>query len=426
MIRRPGSRPRCISALTLGLATTLTFLLGATLALRAAAEPAPGSGGVNLPEHRDKPVVVLVSIDGYRWDYPERYPTPAIRRLIDGGQRAERLLPAFPTLTFPNHYSLVTGLAPAAHGIVGNEFPDGDRWYALRDRTAVEDGSFYDGEPIWVTAERAGMVAASFFWVGSEADIGGVQPTHWFRYDKTIPAEARVNQVLAWLDEPPETRPHFITLYFEGVDDHSHWSGVGSPGFHEALDQVDRSLGRLLDAVEALPTDRSMYLVLVSDHGQIPYLDEPPFVLEDHLYLDGLALIDKGPAVYAWQGTPDPEAARHIAQTVNAAWPNGRAYTRASAPAAWGLADNQRFPDLVFQADAGHSVVSRRDRMGAVTLGDHGWAPDVEGMHGLFVALGPGIAAGTRTPPMPNTAVQPMILDWLGLTVAEKETPPDD
>ncbi len=394
-----------------------------------AAAPSPpaltGSGGTNAPEHRDKPVVILVSVDGYRWDYPDRFPSPAIRRLVEEGQRAERLVPVWPTLTFPNHYSLVTGLPPAEHGLVGNEFPADGRWYAIRDRSAVEDGRFYGGEPLWVTAERNGMVSASFFWVGSEAPIGGLQPTHWYRYDKTIPAEARVNQVLAWLDEPPETRPHFITLYFEQLDDQSHWSGVGSPEFRQALETVDRAIGRLLDGIDALPADRPVYLVLVSDHGQMPFDDAPPFVLEDHLYLEGLALIDKGPAVYAWQGTPDRVAARKLAETVNAAWPDGRAYTRDTAPAHWGLADNERFPDLVFQADAGKAVVSRHIRLGAITAGDHGWAPEVGEMHGMFIVRGPGITPGSRRGATPVTAVQPLVLDWLGLETGAPGTVED-
>ncbi len=376
-----------------------------------------GSGGVNAPRHHDKPVVILVSVDGYRWDYPERFPTPAIDRLVAEGMRAERLLPVWPTLTFPNHYSLVTGLSPARHGLVGNEFPDSenDRWYRLSDRASVGDGSFYGGEPLWNSVEQAGMVAASYFWVGSEADIGGMRPTHWTPYDKSMPAEARVNQVLAWLDEPAETRPHFITLYFEQLDDQSHWSGVGSEGFREALETIDRALERLLDGIDILPEERAVYLVLVSDHGQMPYRDEAPFVLEDQIYLEGLTLVDKGPAVYAWQDEPDPAAAARLAAAVNSTWTRGRAYTRDSAPDSWGLSRNERFPHLVFQADPGHAVVSVHDRLDTVTAGDHGWAPEVPEMHGVFMVRGPGIEPGSGREAVHNTEVHDLVLGLLGL-----------
>lgn len=394
----------------------LVLLLALLVSVPALADA--GSGGRNAPEHLDKPAVVMISIDGYRWDYPDRYPTPAITRLSEAGVRAERLLPVWPTLTFPNHYSLVTGLPPAAHGIVGNEFPAGDRWYAIRDRAAVEDGAWYTGEPLWVTAERQGMVTASFYWVGSEADIQGLQPTHWRRFDGDTPATARVDQVLAWLAEPAGTRPRFITLYFEEVDDVSHWHGVGSAEFRTALDRVDAALARLLDGVEALPHGADVYLLLVSDHGHMAYHDAPPLVLEDHIYLDGLALIDKGPAVYAWQGRRDPVAARKIAETVNALWPNGRAWSRATAPAHWGLADNDRMPDLVFQADPGHAVISRRERARTITAADHGWTPETPEMHGVFIVRGPGLEAGSRRGPVHTLDVHPLVADWLGLELS--------
>ena len=389
------------------------------------AEPVPTgspSRGVNAPEHLDSPVVIMLSVDGYRWDYPDLYSTPSIRRLTASGVRAERLLPVFPTLTFPNHYTLVTGLAPGQHGIVGNEFPDGERQYALRDRNAVEDGSFYLGAPLWNLAEFQGMVAASFFWVGSEADIQGVRPTHWRIYDEDIPNEQRVDQAIAWAAEPPETRPRLITLYFSDVDSWSHYRGVGSPEFHEALGRVDRALGRLLDGLEALPHGDNIYLLLVSDHGQTGYYDAPPFILEDHLSLEGLSIVDQGPAVYAWQDRADPEAAEAIATRINSVWDRGRAYTRATAPKAWGLQDSPRHPDLVFQAEAGFGVLSRRGEERSMSRGDHGWAPEDRGMHGIFLARGPGIAPGTTVGPVDARAVYPLVAGWLGLEIPETVT----
>jgi predicted AlkP superfamily pyrophosphatase or phosphodiesterase len=400
-------------------AAWLFALCFATGAL-ATTEPAPTaspSQGFNAPAHLDKPVVIMLSLDGYRWDYPDLYPTPNIQRLLDSGVRGERLLPVFPTLTFPNHYTLVTGLAPAGHGIVGNEFPDGERRYALRDRNAVEDGSYYQGAPLWNLAEFQGMVAACFFWVGSEAPIQGVRPTHWRIYDGDIPNEERVDQVLAWAAEAPETRPRLITLYFDDVDSWSHYRGVGSPEFLEAMFRVDQALGRLLAGIEALPHADEVYLLLVSDHGQTGYYDEPPFVLADHVSLDGLSIVDQGPAVYAWLDGAEPAAAEAIVATVNDAWNRGRAYTRETAPTAWGLGDSPRHPDVVFQADEGFAVLSRRGEERAMSRGDHGWAPEVEAMHGVFLARGPGIAPGQTIGPVDSRSVYALVAGWLGLEI---------
>jgi len=377
-----------------------------------------GSGGRNAPSQQDKASVVLLSIDGFRWSFPDLYPLPALQRVAAQGARAKWMISAWPALTFPNHYSIATGLWPARHGIVGNEFPDParDRWYSMHDRASVEDGSFYDGEPLWVTAEQQGMVAAAYFWVGSEAEIAGVRPTHWRAYDKTVPGEARVDQALAWLAEPPATRPHLILLYFEDVDDNAHWTGLDSPEFHAALQRVDGHVGRLLDGIAALPAAQRVYLLIVSDHGQMPYSDPTPFVLNEHVDLAGLHLVDGGCYVFAWQERPDPAAAHAVADTVNQAWPHGTAYTRESAPAAWGLRDSPRFPDLVFQADAGYAVLSGPQWQDKIDPGDHGWLPETPGMHGVFLAVGPGIPAATRLGPVRVVDVAPFVLDLLGLT----------
>ncbi len=175
--------------------TTLAILacfFAQNLSAESAGKYRQGSGGVNSQQQQDKPYLILVSIDGFRWDYMDLYSTPNMDRIANTGVRAERLLPQFPTLTFPNHYSIATGLYPANHGLVGNEFPGHERgkWYALHDRQSVEDGWFYEGEPIWVTAETQGMVAASFFFVGTEAPIQGVYPSYWRQGTAYLPTEA--------------------------------------------------------------------------------------------------------------------------------------------------------------------------------------------------------------------------------------------
>jgi len=253
-----------------------------------------GSGGVNQPLQLERPYVVMVSLDGFRHDYLDLFPTPNLRRLADRGVRARGLIPVFPVNTFPNHYSIATGMYPDAHGLVSNSFYDPARGesYSLSDRTTVEDGSWYGGEPIWVTAETQGMVAASFYWVGSEAPVQGIQPTHWRRFDADVPYETRVDQVLEWLSEPEEHRPHMVTLYFEGVDAVGHNFPPESPELADAVVLVDRMIGRLMEGIEALPFGDLVYLIVVSDHGMAPFFAEQTYHLPDLVEIDPASVIE--------------------------------------------------------------------------------------------------------------------------------------
>ena len=230
--------------------------VGATAAAQPGRATTPnGTGGVNAPETLGKPYLVLVSFDGLRPDYLDRYETPSFDRVAARGVAAEALVSVYPSLTFPAHYSIATGLHPERHGLVGNRFYDPARGeeYNYRDRHSVEDGTWYGGEPIWVTAETQGMVAAAMLFVGTEADIGGVRPTFWTRYADRGTHRERVDEVLGWLALPAERRPHLVTLYFSSVDGAGHRYGPASTAVAEAVERVDADLGRLLDGIDALP-----------------------------------------------------------------------------------------------------------------------------------------------------------------------------
>ena len=377
-----------------------------------------GTGGTNAVHQRDKPYLVLISVDGFRWDYMDRYPTPNMDHIAAAGSKAERLLPVFPTLTFPNHYSIATGLYPAHHGLVNNNFPDPSRdiWYSIKKRETVEDRWFYDGEPIWVTAETQGMVAASFFFVGSEAPIKGVSPTHWRSFDNKISGEDRVDQILTWMSEPEETRPHIYTLYFEDVDEHSHWYGPESSENIGAIGQVDAYIGRLLDGLEQLPFAEQINIILVSDHGQGAYLDDPPpFLLADHVDFEDITIIDGGTYLNLHFDRDQPDRAARIVNTVNQSWQHGRAYLPENAPAQWQLDSNPRFPDVLLVAEPGYAVISTSERAGKLNAGAHGWAPEAPAMHGFFVACGPNIKAGVPLGAVNNIDIYPLMLSILEL-----------
>lgn len=376
-----------------------------------------GSGGINAPDQRDKPYLILISIDGFRWDYPARYDTPTIDRIIDQGIRAESLVPVFPSLTFPNHYSIATGLYPAHHGLIGNRFYSADRsrMYSLRDRSAVEDGSWYRGEPIWVLAERNGMVSAAYFFVGTEAPIHGIRPTYWHPFNAQIAGTRRVDKVLEWLAMPEEHRPHVITLYFEDVDSTSHEEGVGAPIMVEAVERVDAYLDRLLTGIEALPIAEEVYILLVSDHGQSSYRrDVDMFVIEDVVDLTGVQAIDHGSVVFLYFDEPDPIRAAVMADRINRQWNRGQAVLPGEAPSSWNIGKDAGFADVIVQADSRVAVRAHRgDR--PTTRGDHGWAPGFPDMHGIFIAMGPRLPNGERVRRIEAVDIYPLMVEILGL-----------
>ena len=393
----------------------LAFFMLAFPALVGAGE-APGSGGRNAADRADSPYLVLISIDGFGWDYPSIYPTPALDRIAESGVRAESMRPVFPSLTFPNHYSIATGLYPSEHGIVHNHFPDESRetWYHLWDRSSVENGSWYGGEPIWVTAEKNGLVSAAYFFVGTEAAIQGVPPSHWHSFDASVPGSARVEQVIDWLRWPEDRRPHLVTLYFEHVDRAGHDFGQGSTQLAEAVAEVDGHIGRLLDAVDELDIADEVYLLVVSDHGQANYVNpEESFVLRDHVELDGLEITAGGAYAWIYQEQPDREKAAAIRDAVNENWSRGRAWLRDEAPAEWQVGDSPRYPEIFVVPEPGHAVVVEREDLDRLKKGDHGWDSSARAMHGIFLASGPALPQGVTIGEVSAVEIYPLMLDLL-------------
>ncbi len=234
--------------------------------------------GPNAAAQQAKPYVVMVSLDGFRYDYAKKYRAKHLLALgAEGAIASQGMIPAYPSFTFPNHYTLVTGLYPEHHGIVANSFYDPIRKqrYANSDPANTSDGSWYGGTPLWVLAEKQGMRSACFFWPGSEAEIDGGRPTYYLKFDDHFPDAKRIEQVVAWLRMPVEQRPHFITLYYSNVDHAGHQYGPESPQTAAAVEHVDQLVGDLWAQLSRLqlPVD----LFVVSDHGmeqeQGPWID---------------------------------------------------------------------------------------------------------------------------------------------------------
>lgn len=369
----------------------------------------------NAPRYFDAAHVVLVSFDGLGADLLERFRAPSFERVAAAGARAERMIPVYPTKTFPSHYSIATGMYAENHGLVGNRFwaPDLAAAYSLADRTAVEDGRFYRGEPIWVTAERQGMVSASFFFVGSEAPVGGVQPSYWYPFDAGIPHERRVDRVLEWLSMPPETRPHMITLYFEDVDAAWHNDGPDGEATATAVAKVDRSLGRLLDGIETLSHRDRVYVLLVSDHGLI----SAPAAMVDELdtgLFPGVRVAETGPYASLFVEEGGARRAPALRDSLAALLPQSEVWLRAEVPDRLHYSADPRIGDIVIAAAPGRRVLEAgRQARDTYT---HGWDNQLEEMGAIFMAMGPGIPPGQVVPPFEAVHVYPFVAHLLGLT----------
>ena len=357
--------------------------------------------------------VLLISIDGFRWDYLDRGLTPTLSRLAHEGVRAEALVPVFPTKTYPNHYTIVTGRYPARHGIVGNVLtaPDIGRRLTLWDRDAVRDPRFYVAEPIWVTAERQGRRTAPLFWPGSEAPINGVRPVHWLEYDGKMPDTARIGWVLERLLLPPERRPTFLTLYFSLVDEAGHDHGPDAPETDAAIARADSLVGRVVGGLEtAGRTD--VNLVVVSDHGMASTGPERVIWLDEYLAAEAMQVDEMSTLLTAW---PRPGLEDSVHRALERA-PRVTVYRRDDLPARYRM-EGPRVPPILGVAEEGWTMARRTPERPTptISLGNHGYDDTLPSMRGIFVARGPGLRSGAWVPAFRNIHLQPLLVHLLGL-----------
>ena len=234
-----------------------------------------------------KPTVILISLDGFRYDYLDKYSPPALNALAKNGVRAKWMIPSFPTKTFPNHYTIATGLYPAHHGIVENQVYDYGEVFNMSKLAEVQNPRWWWGEPIWVTAEKQGQRSASYFFVGTGTEIAGKFASYWRTYNGRVPNDMRVDKALAWLDNPVATRPTMITLYFSDTDDAGHEFGPDAEETKYAVWNVDRSIQRLMDGLKTRKIDKKVNIIIVADHGMAPVNVRNATFLDDHFdFLD--------------------------------------------------------------------------------------------------------------------------------------------
>jgi predicted AlkP superfamily pyrophosphatase or phosphodiesterase len=367
----------------------------------------------NSPQQEQKPYVIFISADGFRYDLADKYHATHLQALRAQGVAAVSMKPSYPSVTFPNHYTLATGLYPSHHGLVDNAFYDRDRkrLYGMRDNRAVTDSSFYGGTPIWVLAEEQHMLSASFFWVGSEAAEEGIRPTYYYRFNDKIPLDSRLQTVKSWLTLPEAQRPHLILFYLSPVDHAEHLYGPGSKQTEEAVHVVDDCIGKMVQMMDSLQLP--VNYVFVSDHGMAavdtlhsivpPSIDTSKFVVTFGGTMIHLYAKDKDAIVPAYEALKGDTSYA--------------VYRPDETPARWHYRSKDdrydRIGDILLVAHYPRVFQAR----GHVPAGEHGYDPGIPDMGATFYAWGPAFRQGVTLPAFDNVNVYPLIAKILGLRV---------
>jgi len=376
-------------------------------------------GRENAATQEQKPYVILISADGLRYDLAEKYDAEFLKKISAEGVKAVSMRPCYPSLTFPNHYSIITGLYPAHHGIVDNTFYDKKRnqFYTIHDKKAVEDPTWYGGVPLWVLAERQKLLSASFYWVGSESHIDGVDPTYYFKYNEAIPIDRRIEILKEWLELPPDKRPHFITFYFPEVDHAEHHYGTNSSETRDAVQFVDHSVQKMNEMCEKL--NLPINFIFVSDHGMtnmdtlhtIPrpsVIDTSKFVIASGTSLVHLYAKNKKDII------PTYHKLKAVAKDYDV-------YLATNMPERWHYSKKDdrfnRIGDilLVPHLPKGFSFSGRK-----ISYGEHGFDNYLPEMQATFYAWGPAFKEHYEIENFANINIYPLIAHILGLHIYSK------
>ena len=360
-----------------------------------------------------KNYVVMVSMDAWRWDYTKIYDTPNMNRLGKDGVMVEHLVPSVPTNTFPNHYSIATGLYPDHHGLINNTFPAPELGllYRIGDRTMVENPAFYGGEPIWVTAMKQGVKAGSFFWVGSEAPVKGMHPDYWKTYSDEYTFEGRIDTVIKWLSYPVEKRPGLVTLYFDEPDATSHDAGPVSGTTGKIVHRLDSLIGVLRFKLSQLPISDRINLIVLSDHGMAQLSPDKYINIRDvvpNRMTAGIFGSNPFYLINANEGKQDS-----ILILLNST--RGlKAWKKSEVPERMHYGTHPRIPEIVVLADSAWSIGTRAGSS-SYTGGTHGYDNVNTDMHAIFYATGPAFKRNFSIGTMNNVDIYNIVCKVLGI-----------
>jgi len=372
-------------------------------------------------------LLILLSIDGFRWDYLDRYDAPTLRQLARDGVHARRMTPSFPSKTFPNHYTLVTGLRPEKHGIVSNWFWDpafAETFGMSKPDSNTQSRWWDEGEPIWITAEKQGVRSVCYFWPGSETDVQGVRPSRFLKFDGKQKSAARVDGLLAWFDVPAAQRPRFATLYFDLVDHAGHNFGPESAECAAAVHEADEAVARLLAGLSARGLREQTNIVIVADHGMSDCGPDRIIFLEDLMDVSKVRIESTGPNGGV-RPLPGTGSAAELAARIRAkAPPQLQVYLREEMPERLHYRDNPRIPDVVLLAAPHWNIESKVGwpaRRANYVKGTHGWDPELPDMGALFLAQGPAFRRQHEFANVENIHLYNLLCAVLGVHPASNE-----
>lgn len=376
--------------------------------------------------------LLLISIDGFSQQYWSKYQAPALHQLATDGVRAQSMQPAFPTKTFPNHYSIVTGLYPAHHGIVENNIYDAsfDAVFRLSKPEEVTNARWWLGEPVWVTAEKQGVKTGTYFYPGSEAAIKGVRPTLWQAYDGKVSNIDRVHSVLSWLDLPAEQRPKFLTLYFSTVDDMGHAYGPDSAEVAQAIADVDKAIAVLVDGLKQRDLYGKLNMMLVSDHGMAKVPEQQVIVLDELFEHKKAVLTLWTPEIVSI--FPKPGQLDTLYQQLKTALPKqARVYKKAELPSRWNYQDSNRIAPLIVVPETGWRLMQRSTYQAWLkspgknpVTGSHGYDNNSPQMQAIFIGNGPSFVKGSQIPAFENIELYNLMCRILAITPAKNDGNP--
>jgi predicted AlkP superfamily pyrophosphatase or phosphodiesterase len=357
-----------------------------------------------------RPTVLLISIDGCRYDYLDKIDTPNLHSLIERGTRAKWMIPSFPTKTYPNHYTIVTGLYPAHHGMVANNMYDPimNARFTMKD---ADDARWWGGEPIWVTAEKQGVHAAPLLWPGALAKEEGVESSFQMAWREGISIQQRVAKVAEVLDQPVSNRPQLITMYFDMVDDAGHHNGPMSPQVVTALQQVDDGVGQILKVLHDRGIEDQVNIIVVSDHGMSPISAKKVVYLDKYLDPKTVDIVDASPVLALRPKDGNARALYEELKNIK----HGKAYLAENVPERWHYSGNRRIQPVMVMADDNWTINTREYfAKHEVEAGNHGFDNKTKNMRAIFLAAGPAFQHGEMKP-FPNVDVYSLMAYVLNL-----------
>jgi ectonucleotide pyrophosphatase/phosphodiesterase family member 5 len=366
---------------------------------------------------QNQPYVILVSFDAFRWDYPNRGISPTVEKMRSEGVSALSFRPCFPSKTFPNHLSMITGMYPENHGIILNTFvnPNTKEIYRLGDRSAVENPIWYLGEPFWETARRNGIITASYFWPGSELNNPQKRPNYYLPFNDATPNMERVAKVIDWLRLPYNERPHFITLYFDDTDDMGHAFGPNSDEINEAIKTLDKNLDSLYKGIATLDARDSINVILLSDHGMTEVSLDKTINLSSILSDLDFEMYDSGPIVMVFpEDSSEAEVYKRLKENEN----HYKVFQKDNIPEFYHFSKNPFIAPIIVIADIGWTLVDNitfvKEKFYSAK-GNHGYPVEEIDMHGIFIAEGPAFRKGLKTGTLWNVDVYPLLCKIFGI-----------